>query len=67
LNAKDLSSFNTGASAWIADAGKYEVLIGASSSDIKLSGSFNLKTVIVSMKVNNVIAPQVVIKELSKR
>jgi beta-glucosidase len=67
LNAKDLSSFNTEASAWIADAGKYEILIGASSSDIKLTGSFNLKKPIVSLKVNNVLAPQVAIKELLKK
>lgn len=67
LNARDLSSFNTVASAWIADAGKYEVLIGASSSDIKLTGAFNLKKAIVSEKVNNVMAPQVTIKELSKK
>jgi beta-glucosidase len=67
LNARDLSSFNTTASAWIADAGKYEVLIGASSSDIKLTGVFNLKKAIVSEKVNNVISPKVPIKELSKK
>ncbi len=67
LNARDLSSFNTDASAWIADAGKYEVLIGASSSDIKLTGSFNLKKAVVSEKVNNVLAPQVTIKELVKK
>ena len=67
LNARDLSSFNTPASAWIADAGKYEVLIGASSSDIKLTGVFNLKKAIVSEKVNNVLSPKVPIKELSKK
>ncbi len=67
LNARSLSSFNTDASAWIADAGKYAVLLGASSADIKLSGSFNLKKAIVSEKVNPVLAPQVAIKELSKK
>ena len=67
LNARDLSSFNTAASAWIADAGKYTVLIGASSTDIKLTGSFNLKKSIVSEKVNDVMAPQVPIKELENK
>ena len=67
LTARDLSSFNTAASAWIADAGKYEILVGASSSDIKLTGAFNLKKAIVSEKVNNVMAPQVAIKELVKK
>jgi beta-glucosidase len=67
LTARDLSSFNTSASAWIADAGKYQVLIGASSADIKLNGSFNLKKAIVSEKVNNGLPPQIPIKELSKK
>ena len=67
LNARDLSSFNTAASAWIADAGKYDVLIGASSADIKLTGSFNMKKAIVTEKVNNVLAPHVAIKELVKK
>jgi len=67
LTARDLSSFNTAASAWIADTGKYEVLIGASSSNIKLTGAFNLKKDIVSEKVNNVLAPKVTIKELVKK
>jgi len=67
LNARDLSSFNTEASAWIADAGKYEVMIGASSADIRLTGSFNLKKAVVSEKVNNVMAPKVAIKEMVKK
>ncbi len=67
LTARDLSSFNTVASAWIADAGKYDVLIGASSANIKLTGSVNLKKAIVSEKVNNVLSPKVAIKELSKK
>lgn len=67
LNARDLSSFHTDASAWIADAGNYQVLIGASSADIRLTGTFNLKKAVVSEKVNPVLAPQVKIKELSHK
>jgi beta-glucosidase len=67
LTARNLSSFNTATSSWIADAGKYEVLVGASSADIKLTGSFNLKKAIVSEKVNNVLGPKEAIKELSKK
>lgn len=67
LTARDLSSFNTGASAWVADAGKYDVLIAASSTDIKLKGAFNLKKSIVTEKVNPVLAPKVTINELSHR
>jgi beta-glucosidase len=65
LTARDLSSFNTGVSAWVADAGKYDVLIAASSTDIKLNGSFNIKKSIVTEKVNPVLAPKVTINELS--
>jgi len=65
LTARDLSSFNTAVSSWVADAGKYDVLIAASSTDIKLNGSFNLKKSIVSDKVNPVLAPKVTINELS--
>jgi beta-glucosidase len=67
LTARDLSSFNTSVSAWVADAGKYDVLIAASSTDIKLTGSFNLRKAIVSEKVNPVMAPKVAINELSHK
>ncbi len=42
LDARNLASFNPDLSAWIADAGKYTVKIGASSFDIKQSGTFTL-------------------------
>jgi hypothetical protein len=51
----------------VADAGKYDVLIAASSTDIKLTGSFNIKKAIVSEKVNPVMAPKVTINELSHK
>jgi beta-glucosidase len=66
LHAKDLASFNTSQSAWIADAGIYTVKVGASSEDIKLSKTFSLSKNIVAEKVNNVLAPQVTIDELKK-
>ncbi len=66
LNAKDLASFNTKASAWIADAGKYEVKIGASSEDIKLAKPFSLASTITVAKVHKALAPQVGIVELKK-
>lgn len=40
----DVASFNTLEQAWIADAGNYKVLIGASSADIKLELPFTLNT-----------------------
>jgi beta-glucosidase len=66
LDAKDLASFDTDASAWIVDAGKYEVKIGASSEDIKLAKSFTLAKTMVVKKVNKALAPQVVIDELKR-
>ena len=66
LNAKDLASFNTAQSAWIADAGNYVVKIGASSEDIKLTKSFRLPKNILVEKVNKALLPQVPINELKK-
>lgn len=64
LRAKDLASFDTAQSAWVADAGQYIVKIGASSEDIKLSKSFRLAKTTVVEKVSNALAPQVAIDEL---
>jgi beta-glucosidase len=66
LNPKDLASFNTDASAWIADAGKYVVKIGASSEDIKLTKSFTLAKTVTVEKDHKALAPQVAIDELKK-
>src|SRR5581483_5504301 len=52
LHANDLASFNTGQTAWVADAGKYEVKIGASSEDIKLVKPFTLAKSITVEKVH---------------
>jgi len=67
LTERDLASFNTDASAWIADAGKYEVKIGASSEDIKLVKSFTLAKTTVVEKVHKALAPQVAIDELKSK
>ena len=67
LNGKDLASFNTAQTAWIADAGKYEVKIGASSEDIKLSKPFTLAKTLTVEKVHKALAPQVAIDELKSK
>lgn len=67
LNAKDLASFNTAQTSWVADAGNYAVKIGASCEDIKLTKSFKLKKDIVVEKVNKVLVPQVQINELKRK
>jgi beta-glucosidase len=40
LTPRDLASFDQAASAWVAEAGTYTVKVGASSEDIKLTGTF---------------------------
>lgn len=67
LNTKDLASFNTEQSAWIADAGNYMVKIGASVEDVKLTKTFTLAKEIVVEKVNKALVPQVQINELKKQ
>lgn len=59
LTPKDLSSFDEGASAWIADKGAYRVEIGASSSKAKQSAYFNLPEKRIVEKVNNVMNPDI--------
>ncbi|WP_312398705.1 glycoside hydrolase family 3 C-terminal domain-containing protein, partial [Chryseobacterium sp.] len=54
LNPKDLASFITAKSAWVAEQGKYKVSIGASSQDIKQSVEFSLPKELVVEKVQHV-------------
>lgn len=51
LTSKDLASFLENKSAWIAEAGTYKVLIGASSSDIKKTAEFSVPNEITVEKV----------------
>lgn len=57
LDARALSSFRSGISAWVADKGTYEVRIGASSADIRQNASFTLATDRMVEKVHNVLYP----------
>lgn len=65
LDARSLASFDTERSAWVIEPGEYEVMIGASSADIKLRALFTVSNEIVVEKVSNVLAPQIRINELS--
>ena len=67
IDAKELASFNTDQSAWIADAGAYTVKIGSSSQNIKQTANFNLSKQIVAEKVNKALTPQVPITELKQK
>ncbi|WP_427874395.1 glycoside hydrolase family 3 C-terminal domain-containing protein [Flavobacterium sp. MMS24-S5] len=51
LSPKDLASFLENRSAWIAEAGEYKVLVGASSLNIKQTASFSVEKEITVEKV----------------
>ncbi|WP_259068611.1 beta-glucosidase family protein [Mucilaginibacter sp. X4EP1] len=67
ITPRDLSSFDTASSSWVADAGKYVVKIGASSLDIKQSASFTLAKDMVVEKDHKALTPQVQINELKAK
>jgi len=66
IDAGDLASFDTPSHVWVAEAGTYQVMIGASSTVIKQSATFRLAKDIVVEKTNTVLIPQVPIHELKK-
>lgn len=66
INANALASFHTDKTAWIADAGNYQVRIGASSADIKTTAAFVVAKDILVEKVHKVMVPTVAIHELKK-
>jgi beta-glucosidase len=57
LDARSLASFWTNISSWVAEKGAYEVRIGASSSDIRLTSGFTLPETIVVEKLHDVLYP----------
>jgi beta-glucosidase len=61
---RDLASFDTASSSWVAEAGNYEVRVGASSSDIRQKANFTLAGDMVVEKGDKVLVPQVTINEL---
>jgi beta-glucosidase len=64
INASDLASFNVQSSSWIAEAGKYTVKIGSSSTTIKEEATFSLVKELEVEKVNRVLKPQKAIKQM---
>jgi beta-glucosidase len=61
VNAADFASFDDAASAWITPAGKYKLLVGASSEDIKNTLTINVAQPLQT-KVHDVLKPQEEIK-----
>jgi len=64
LDSHKLSSFDSATSSWIAEAGKYDVKIGASSENIKLNTSFTLAKELTVKKESVSLLPKVKIVEL---
>ena len=64
INKIDLASFDTDASAWVADAGNYTVKVGASSKDIKQTITFKLGKELIVKQVNKALTPQREIKTI---
>ena len=64
LTADDLASFNTERSAWIADAGTYQIKIGASSAEIERSDQLVLTKEIITEKVKHILPPTYKIDKL---
>ena len=65
LNQRSLASFWSGLSAWVADRGEYEVRIGSSSRDIRLTATFNLPDDILVEKVLDVLYPNFAMQEIT--
>ncbi len=66
LNPRQLSSFDPAASAWIAEAGKYAVKIGASSRDIRQTASFLLESPLTVKKESAALVARETINELRR-
>jgi len=65
LDGRALASYWSGISSWVADAGKYEVKIGASSRDLKATASFIVDKSMVVEKEHYVLYPDRYVKEIS--
>ncbi len=66
IHLRDLTSFDSNQTAWIAQKGEYEVRIGSSSEEIRLKKKFSLNDEILVQKVNKVLVPKIEINELGK-
>lgn len=64
LNSHNLASFDPSVSSWIAEAGKYDVKVGASSKDLKLTSSFTLAKELIVKKESVSLLPKVKVSEL---
>jgi beta-glucosidase len=66
VNARDLSSFDTASSSWIAEEGEYRAMIGASSKDIRQEASFEVDKKIRTKTASKALTPPRKIEELTR-
>lgn len=66
IGSKEIASFYTGKSQWIADAGTYKVLIGKSSQDIVLKSEFSIKNTLVVEKVKSAFTERLDFSDLKR-
>jgi len=66
MEAKDLASFDTNSTSWIAEAEKYTAKLAASSANLQQTTSSNLPKELMVEKFNKVLVPPVEINELKK-
>jgi beta-glucosidase len=64
LKPRQLASFDPVSSSWMAEAGKYEIRIGASSRDIRQNASFSLDKEIIVKKESVALVPSAKFNEL---
>jgi beta-glucosidase len=64
ITSRNLASFDTGSSSWIADAGTYRVKIGASSKDFRQTATFKLAKTMVVEKAHKGLTPSRTFNEL---
>lgn len=64
LDLMSLASFDTQASSWVADAGKYTVKAGSSSGNIAQTATFELGKYVTVRKESAALAPKAEIREL---
>jgi beta-glucosidase len=67
ITSRNLSSFDPASTSWVAEAGKYEVRIGASSRDTRQTATFNLARDLIVKKESVALIPQDTIKEIKPK
>jgi beta-glucosidase len=48
LDQRSFAYYDVNSAKWTAATGKYNILVGASSPDIRLTGQYRLKTILTS-------------------